>query len=216
MSTLIEFDYAWNVLMAEFAHRFDKAPVIQGPSTARLLRAHLHERPPAWSTQVHDVDLRSVLNAMGDDPLVGALFTLNPVLPWVTRGVFTDSDQTNRGYVEFIGPEGMIRTDRVRLGIYWHAAHTFYPAHRHNATELYHILSGTGFWQHKTQTWTPRGPDSYIMHDSRDNHATRTEAEPTLALWSWLGDIGFESYSMDEAPEGLAQGFVDFPGNLRR
>ena len=64
---------------------------------------------------------------------------------------FSWASEKPEGAIQLIGPEGMIRTDRVRLGIYWHAAHTFYPAHRHNATELYHILSGTGFWQHKTQ-----------------------------------------------------------------
>ncbi len=63
---------------------------------------------------------------------------------WRTRGVFTDAAFTNRAYVEFIGPDGMVQSDDIRLGIYWHDRDTFYPSHRHNAVELYHVLSGTG------------------------------------------------------------------------
>ncbi|MAE99105.1 MAG: hypothetical protein CME00_03080 [Geminicoccus sp.] len=49
------------------------------------------------------------------------------------------------------------------------------------------------------QAWVPRPAGSFILHGSREDHATRSEAEPILALWSWTGDISFESYSMDEA-----------------
>ena len=113
--------------------------------------------------------------------------------------MFTDAAFTNRAYVEFIGPDGMVQSDDIRLGIYWHDRDTFYPSHRHNAVELYHVLSGTGFWQHLSPTWVPRPAGSFILHGSREDHATRSEAEPILTLWSWTGDISFESYSMDEA-----------------
>ena len=193
-------EQAWSVLLDQFAHRYAAAPVAQGPETAAQIQ-RLQGQLPDWDFVDHDVVLAESLAPLNRqrDPIVGALERLQPVLQWRTRGVFTDAAYTNRAYVEFIGPDGMVRSDDIRLGIYWHDRDTFYPSHRHNAVELYHVLSGTGFWQHRSQTWVPRPAGSFILHGSREDHATRSEAEPILALWSWTGDISFESYSMDEA-----------------
>lgn len=191
---------AWDRVLGQFAKRYAGAPCAQGPETATQIE-RMQGLYPDWEFCIHDVVLSASLAplAINRDPLAGALEHLQAVLSWHTRGVFTDAEFTNRAYVELIGPDGMVRSDDIRLGFYWHDSHTFYPAHRHNAVELYHVLSGTGLWQYQGRAWTPRPAGSFILHESRQDHATRTEAEPILTLWSWTGDISFDSYSMDTA-----------------
>lgn len=205
-------DQAWARLFEQFAQRFDQTRTDHGRETARLVRGHAARRP-TWQLHPHDVGLSGTLANLESDPLAAALERLSPFLAWQTRGVFTDSDRTNRAYVEFMGPDGMLKTDEIRLGIYWHDRHTFYPRHRHEAVELYHIVSGTAFWQHVTEDWIPRPPDSFVLHQRNEDHATKTVDQPLLALWSWLGDISFASYSMDRAPADSGLSFRNFPGN---
>jgi len=205
-------DAAWATLFDQFARRLEATETHQGQETARLLREN-NKRRPSWQLHAHDVVLSSALAALHRDPLVEALERLSPFLAWQTRGAFTDSDHTNRAYVEFLGPDGMLKSDEIRLGVYWHDRHTFYPRHRHEAVELYHIVSGTAFWQHTSEDWIPRPPDSFVVHQSNEDHATKTGDQPLLALWSWLGNISFDSYSMDVAPAELGLEFRDFARN---
>ena len=205
-------DRAWSTVFDQFAQRFVATATDQGRETARLLRAHANRRP-SWQLHTHDVVLSGTLAALDRDPLAEALERLSPFLAWNTRGAFTDSDSTNRAYVELLGPQGMLQTDEIRLGVYWHDRHTFYPRHRLEARGLYHIVSGTALWQHITEDWVPRPPDSFVLHQSNEDHATKTEDQPLLALWSWSGDISFDTYSMDQAPADLGIKFSDFARN---
>ncbi|MGB1156980.1 MAG: dimethylsulfonioproprionate lyase family protein [Alphaproteobacteria bacterium] len=202
---------SWATLFDSFAERFEATETEHGRETARFLRQH-RSHTPRWQLSTHDVRLAVTLAALPDIKLGEALERLTPFLDWRTRGVFTDSDSTNRAYVEFLGPDGMVRSNEIRLGIYWHDRHTFYPRHRHEAVELYHIVSGTGYWQHVSDDWVARPPGSFVLHQAWEDHATRTEDEPLLALWSWRGNISFESYTMDPAPEALGMGFREFAG----
>jgi len=205
-------DQAWATLFDQFARRLEATDTHHGKETARLLRENSKSRPN-WQLNAHDVVLSGTLATLDRDPLAEALERLSPFLAWQTRGAFTDSDSTNRAYVEFLGPEGMLKSDEIRLGIYWHDRHTFYPRHRHEAVELYHIVSGTAYWQHISEEWVPRPPDSFVIHQSNEDHATKTGDQPLLALWSWLGNISFDSYSMDVAPADLGSEFRDFARN---
>ena len=205
-------DQAWATLFDQFARRLEATDTHHGKETARLLRENSKSRPN-WQLHAHDVVLSGTLATLDRDPLAEALERLSPFLAWQTRGAFTDSDSTNRAYVEFLGPEGMLKSDEIRLGVYWHDRHTFYPRHRHEAIELYHIVSGTAYWQHISEEWVPRPPDSFVIHQSNEDHATKTGDQPLLALWSWLGNISFDSYSMDVAPADLGSEFRDFARN---
>ena len=205
-------DQAWATLFDQFARRLEATDTHHGKETARLLRENSKSRPN-WQLHAHDVVLSGTLATLDRDPLAEALERLSPFLAWQTRGAFTDSNSTNRAYVEFLGPEGMLKSNEIRLGVYWHDRHTFYPRHRHEAIELYHIVSGTAYWQHISEEWVPRPPDSFVIHQSNEDHATKTGDQPLLALWSWLGNISFDSYSMDVAPADLGSEFRDFARN---
>jgi len=96
-----------------------------------------------------------------------------------------------------VGPDGMIKDDRFNFGTYLQARDTFYPSHRHEAVELYLPLSGTAHWQRGDEAFQPVRPGTLIHHPTYLPHATATLADPLLAIWSWTGNLSFDTYSID-------------------
>jgi hypothetical protein len=94
------------------------------------------------------------------------------------------ADDANRafleryGWCELLGP---------RCGFLLLGPQTHYPAHRHEAEELYLPLSGSADWQQSGRPWQSREPGVLIRHASGEPHAMRTTAAPLLALYLWRG-----------------------------
>jgi len=120
-------------------------------------------------------------------------------LPWGRLATHSPTGMTAPGriFCQLAGPEGPIEDDSFRLGVYFQSPDTFYPSHWHNAEEVYFILSGTALWQKKKAPFVLQKPGSLIHHLPNQPHAMQTKKEPLLALWGWVGDIGFESYRIE-------------------
>ena len=82
------------------------------------------------------------------------------------------------------------RDETVMFGLTLQAPKVFYPAHAHPAIELYYVIAGSAEWLRGAESWTLRPPGSMILHGSRMPHAMRTDAEPLLAFFAWVGDLG--------------------------
>ena len=96
----------------------------------------------------------------------------------------------NYGYFDIASPNrGLIRTDALALGFLLLGPGTLYPAHRHPAVELYHVVAGSPDWRVEDGPWEARPAGSFIFHRSMAIHAMRTGPEPLLALYAWLGDL---------------------------
>jgi hypothetical protein len=91
------------------------------------------------------------------------------------------------GWCELIGPRGEIGSDRIACGFLLLGPDTHYPAHQHEAEELYVPLSGSAAWRQGNRDWQQRQPGTLIHHASSETHAMRTAAEPLLALYLWRG-----------------------------
>jgi hypothetical protein len=150
-----------------------------------------------WNQEPNSLPLDISINAIADVKLRTAMAAIVPELTWVERGFFSNSDAVNRAYIELVGPQGVLRNDQFRFGIYWQQGNTFYPKHRHNALELYHIVSGTALWQMAEQDFEAQPPGASFEHLDRIDHCTKTQDEDLLALWAWRGDLEFGNYSMD-------------------
>src|SRR5271157_2760438 len=69
-----------------------------------------------------------------------------------------------------------------------------YPAHSHEAEELYLPLAGHAWWRSARSDWRLRAPGTWIHHPSWTTHAMRTHAEPLLAAYVWrAGDLTAKS-----------------------
>ena len=94
----------------------------------------------------------------------------------------------NEAYTEIFGPNGLLVADNFRLGLFMLGDNTWYPFHSHEATELYHVLSGTAIWQQSDKIERKHPPGTAIYHSEWETHAMQT-TEPLLAMWTWTGAI---------------------------
>jgi mannose-6-phosphate isomerase-like protein (cupin superfamily) len=117
-------------------------------------------------------------------------------LAWTERTRTRPSGHVDiRCSVAIVGPQGMITDERFKFGIYLQPPGMFYPAHRHEAEELYFVLSGKAQWEKDGAGFEPVAGGDLIHHAPYQAHAMRTQDEPLLALWSWTGNLSNDTYS---------------------
>jgi hypothetical protein len=93
----------------------------------------------------------------------------------------------NYAYLEILGTRGHFRSDAVACGFLMIGPNTDYPAHRHEAEEIYMVLAGTADWTKAGADYGTRPPGAVIHHPSQVVHAIKTGAEPLLVLYLWRG-----------------------------
>jgi hypothetical protein len=100
----------------------------------------------------------------------------------------------NYGWSEWIGQRGAFASDTIACGVLILGPETEYPAHSHEAEELYLPLAGHAAWRSAESDWRLRPPGAWIHHRSWTTHAMRTGAEPLLAAYVWrAGDLAAKS-----------------------
>ena len=91
------------------------------------------------------------------------------------------------GWTELIGQRGPYASDSTACGFLLLGPDIAYPRHRHEAEEVYVVLSGTAAWQKADGPVAPQAPGTVIHHPPWCWHAMRTGEEPLLALYLWRG-----------------------------
>jgi hypothetical protein len=123
-------------------------------------------------------------------PLVEAVAALSGEMDWrQTYGSADFGEQflENYGWSEWIGRRGAFESDAIACGILLLGPRTEYPAHSHEAEELYLPLAGCALWRTAASDWRIRPPGWLIVHPSWMSHAMRTADEPLLAAYVWRG-----------------------------
>ncbi len=98
--------------------------------------------------------------------------------------------------VEIIGPSGMIEDSRFRFGLLLQDPEIHYAKHQHAAEELYLVLHGEAAWAVDDNEPSIHGVGEFVHHVENQPHQMKTKDKPLLAMWTWLGDIDSESYSI--------------------
>jgi hypothetical protein len=129
--------------------------------------------------------------------LVEAIAALADKLDW--RQTYASADfgerfLQNYGWSEWIGERGAFTSDAIACGVLLLGPNIEYPAHSHEAEELYLPLAGHALWRAGPSDWRLREPGTWIHHPSWTMHAMRTGAEPLLAAYFWrAGDLSAKS-----------------------
>ena len=135
--------------------------------------------------------------APGTRALVDAIAQLAGKLDW--RQTYTKADfgarfLDNYGWSEWIGERGAFVSDSIACFVLMLGPDTEYPAHSHEAEELYLPLAGNAWWRSGESEWRLRAPGTWIHHPSWTSHAMRTAREPLLAAYVWrAGDLSAKS-----------------------
>lgn len=94
---------------------------------------------------------------------------------------------------ELVGPDGAFDDDRIRFGLFLIGGHADYPRHEHAATENYVVLAGAGEWTVDGERRHVAAGD--VVHvESMQPHSIRTADSPVLMLYTWAGDVTFDTY----------------------
>lgn len=182
----------------------DQAQRVAGVVAAYLGRVpqaagFLHGWPDLRSTRAQSPNVLPVCSHLPDlpahscaetAPLVSSILTAAPTLEWrQTYGPDDFGAAFLRGYgwSELIGLRGPIASDSVAMGVLLLGPGIVYPAHAHEAEEIYIPLSGTALWQAGDAPFAPQPPGTLIRHDSWQPHATTTTDQALLALYVWRG-----------------------------
>ncbi len=184
-------------LIAAFAAELRRHPHPSATTAAALLDRLPDTVPPPEAPMPEH--LAGALAAPGAHPLTARLAAIAGRLPWlrVTGRDMPAGFAGRHAYCDITGPGALIEAPDIGFGAYLQYPETFYPRHWHAAEELYLILGGTALWTRDGVTEVPAPPGTLIRHAPFERHATRTRAEPLLALWVWMGDLDFASYGID-------------------
>lgn len=103
-------------------------------------------------------------------------------------------------HVELLGPDGLVRSDAVRLGLYGMLPHADYGVRTHPAEEVFVMLAGAAFWKRGEAPYSLHGPGDRSYHPSNLPHATRTEELAFMSVYVWDGDISTDGYIYSGIP----------------
>lgn len=122
--------------------------------------------------------------------LCTALEDLSAHLPW--RQTYRAEDLgpeflERYGFMELVGARGPFASDSIACGFLLLGPDLLYPRHRHEAEEIYTVLSGTAHWLKGDGDYLPQPPGNLIHHPSWCWHAMRTGDQALLAFYIWQG-----------------------------
>mmetsp|Transcript_31147 Transcript_31147/g.52077 ORF Transcript_31147/g.52077 Transcript_31147/m.52077 type:complete len:205 (-) Transcript_31147:147-761(-) len=136
-----------------------------------------------------------------DHPILPIVKRLAPYLPWVYSelgGRIVQSLSSGMIQVELIGPDGVIKTPRVRVGLWMQSAGMDYTTHHHAAEETFYIIAGRAHWStYDAGETVLHGVGEFVHHPSMTPHASLTDPDSILfAVWRWSGDLSIEQYTL--------------------
>ena len=141
------------------------------------------------------------LCGMADDGVVGRLKRLAGGLQWrqtYGAGDFGAEFLAGYGWSEFIGLRGPVASERIAVGVLLLGPGVSYPAHAHEAEEVYLPISGVAEWQRGEAPFAPVAVGQAIHHPSWMPHAMRVGDEPLAALYLWRGgDLAAKSVILE-------------------
>lgn len=105
------------------------------------------------------------------------------------------ADSKPKVHVELIGPDGLVASDEVRLGLYGMLSGHEYGLRTHPAEEIFIMLAGEADWKCGTTDYRPLGPGERSYHPSMLPHANRTRNQAFMSIYIWHGDVSTEKYS---------------------
>ncbi len=97
-------------------------------------------------------------------------------------------------HIELLGPQGIIKSKLVRLGLYGIFPNSEYGIRTHPAEELFIMLAGQAEWLRGDGKYELKKAGEYSYHPSGMRHATKTTHSAFMSVYIWSGDVSTENY----------------------
>ena len=159
--------------------------------------------PPAVVTRYLG-DCRAEANHPPSERLLAALERTPGVIAWRSSRSY-DNEPSMADFLShyavgmILGPDRFgtgcpFDSEQAALGLTLQGPNLDYPAHAHEAMEIYYILSGEAEWQQGDGVWRRKGPGDFMLHGAHEPHAMRSGDRPLLSLFAWFDDLMSDVY----------------------
>ena len=108
-----------------------------------------------------------------------------------------------KAHVELLGPTGLVKSSKVRIGLYGMLPHCEYGIRTHPAEETYIMLAGSAFWQVANAPYRQLFAGERSDHPSMVPHATKTQDDAFMSVYIWDGNIATDGYRYFGLPEDV-------------
>ena len=154
----------------------------------------MHPLTEPFTTVMSHPDAHPVCSVIGQAPL-----------PWAPPETSSDplyiAHSLPKVNVELLGPDGLVKSEKVRLGLYGMLANFEYGIRSHPAEEVFVMFAGQAFWKRGAAAYEILGPGGRSYHPSMMPHANKTGEVAFLSAYVWHGDVSTEQYVYDGYPD---------------
>ena len=106
-----------------------------------------------------------------------------------------------KSHVELVGPDGLVKSESIRLGLYGMLPDSEYGVRTHPAEEIYIMLAGECFWKRGDAPYCCERTNGRSYHPSLMPHASKTKDQAFMSVYAWVGDLSTESYEYSGLPQ---------------
>ena len=103
-------------------------------------------------------------------------------------------------HIELLGPDGLVKSDKIRLGLYGMLPNAEYGIRTHPAEEVFIMLAGEADWKRDNAPYELLRPGEQSYHPSMLPHASKTEELAFMSVYAWRGDISTDNYVYEGLP----------------
>jgi hypothetical protein len=188
-------------ILADLADLFDGEIHIGGHQTAQELRA-ITSRVHTPLLPAHQIMTETTQHALSLNPLpiAAKIAKVMSLIDWHNSGLADGRirpDIANHlATAELVGPDGMIYSEHLRVGLFVQSANLNYVSRKHAAEESFIMLGGSAYWHTDDNPPKLCKAGDIIYHSSNTPHASITKDEPFIAAWRWTGNIAFDTYTL--------------------
>ena len=123
---------------------------------------------------------------------------LKAELDWCPPKTSTDKlyieHSKRKAHVEILGPNGLIKSDIVRIGLYGMLSQSEYGIRTHPAEEIYIALAGVSYWKRGNDKYKILLPSERSYHPSLMPHSSKTENKAFMSVYVWTGNLSTDDY----------------------
>ena len=106
-----------------------------------------------------------------------------------------------KSHVELLGPDGLVKSGSIRLGLYGMLPNSEYGVRTHPAEEIYVILAGESFWKRGDAPYCCERSNGRSYHPSLMPHASKTGDQAFMSVYAWVGDLSTDAYKYSGLPQ---------------
>ena len=94
-----------------------------------------------------------------------------------------------KSHAELLGPDGLAKSETIRLGLYGMLAGYEYGIRTHPAEEVFVMLAGEADWKQGEHDYKSLSVGDRSYHPSMMPHANRTRHTAFISVYVWSGDV---------------------------